>query len=99
MPWDQSALVVAGIDGGAPQVIAAAPRTAYANARFSPDGSEIACVCDRSGALNLTVIDAGGAQRTLHEDSWEHGEPVFSPDGAEIVYTRNVDGDYTLWVA
>jgi dipeptidyl aminopeptidase/acylaminoacyl peptidase len=100
MPWDQSALVVADIDGGAPRTIASAPRTAYANARFSPDGHQIVCVCDRGGALNVTVLDAdGGEPRTLHEDRWEHGEPSYSPDGREIVYTRNVDGDYTLWIA
>jgi dipeptidyl aminopeptidase/acylaminoacyl peptidase len=99
MPWDQSALVVAEIEGSGPRTIAAAPRTAYANARFSPDGNRLVCVCDRSGALNVTLLDAeGGGERTLHEDRWEHGEPVFSPDGRQIAYTRNVDGDYTLWV-
>ena len=33
---DQSALVVAEVEGGEPRTIAAAARTAYANARFSP---------------------------------------------------------------
>ncbi|MEA2596521.1 MAG: hypothetical protein QOF01_2990 [Thermomicrobiales bacterium] len=98
MPWDQSAVVMADIEGGEPRTISAAPRTAYANARFSPDGSRIVCVCDHGGALNVTELSADGAeQTTLHEDRWEHGEPSYSPDGRIIVYTRNVDGDYTLW--
>lgn len=98
MPWDESVLVVADIEGEAPRTVAGAARTAYANARFSPDGSRIACVADRGGALNVTELDAdGGGERTLHEDRWEHGEPAYSPDGRTIVYTRNVDGEYTLW--
>ncbi|HEY7032375.1 MAG TPA: S9 family peptidase [Thermomicrobiales bacterium] len=98
MPWDQSTLVVAEVDGGEPRTIASAPRTAYANARFSPDGTRIVCVCDRGGALNVTEMGVDGSgQTTLHEDRWEHGEPSYSPDGQRIVYTRNVDGDYTLW--
>jgi len=98
MPWDESAVVIADIDGGAPQVIAGAPRTAYAQARFSPDGTRIACVCDRDGSLNVTEMGADGSGQTnLHPDRWEHGELSYSPDGRQIVYTRNVDGDYTVW--
>src|SRR5436190_1027379 len=51
MPWDQSALVVADIQGGAPRTITSAARTAYAQARFSPNGQRIVCVCDRTGSL------------------------------------------------
>lgn len=98
MPWDESALMVAEIAGGEPHRIAGAPRTAYAQARFSPDGTRIVCVCDRDGALNVTELSADGAdQRNLHPDRWEHGEVSYSPDGRQVVYTRNVDGDYTLW--
>ena len=86
MPWDQSALVVAEVEGGEPRTIAAAARTAYANARFSPDGHRLVCVCDRGGALNVTEMSADGSeQRTLHEDQWEHGEPSYSPDGADCL--------------
>ncbi len=100
MPWDQSSLVVAGIDSGRLQTISSAPRVAFANARFSPDGGAIVCLCDRNGSLNVTLLDSdGGNARTLHEDRWEHGEPEFSTNGEWIVYTRNVDGDYTLWIA
>ena len=99
MPWDQSALVVAAVAGGAPRTIAAGDRVAYANARFAPDGRRIVCLCDRAGALNITEMAPDGSdQRLLHEDRWEHGEPAYAPDGRAIVYTRNVDGDYSLWM-
>jgi dipeptidyl aminopeptidase/acylaminoacyl peptidase len=99
MPWDESALLVGEVDGGEARVIAEGRRVAYANARFSPDGQRIVCVCDRGGALNVTEMRADGAdQRTLHADPWEHGEPAYSPDGRWIAYTRNVDGDYAIWV-
>jgi dipeptidyl aminopeptidase/acylaminoacyl peptidase len=100
MPWDESVLVVAELAGGQPRQIAGGARVTYANARFSPDGRKIACVCDRSGALNLTEIAADGSdQRLLHEDRWEHGEPAYSPDGRWLAFTRNADGDYAIWVA
>lgn len=98
MPWDESALVVADVENGEPRPIASGARIAYANARFSPDGRHIVCVCDRSGALNVMEMAADGSeQRTLHEDRWEHGEPTYSPNGQTVAYTRNVDGDYSIW--
>ena len=100
MPWDGSALVVAAVVDGQARRITEGTRVTYANARFSPDGQRIVCVCDRSGAINLTELSVDGAeQRLLHEDRWEHGEPAYSPDGRLIAYTRNVDGDYSIWLA
>jgi dipeptidyl aminopeptidase/acylaminoacyl peptidase len=99
MPWDESALLVGEVNGGEPRVIAEGRRVAYANARFSPDGQRIVCVCDRGGALNVADMRSDGAElRILHADTWEHGEPAYSPDGRWITYTRNVDGDYAIWV-
>jgi dipeptidyl aminopeptidase/acylaminoacyl peptidase len=50
------------------------------------------------GAFTVAQCRADGSeQRILHEDRWEHGEPSYSPDGRTIAYTRNVDGDYTIW--
>jgi dipeptidyl aminopeptidase/acylaminoacyl peptidase len=99
MPWDQSALVVADVLDGEPRVIAEGHRVSYASARFSSDGRRIVCVCDRLGALNVTELSADGVeQRILHEDRWEHGEPCYAPDGQTIAYTRNVDGDYAIWI-
>ena len=63
MPWDQSAILIAGIDGGHPVSIASGPRIAFANARFSPDGTRIVCVSDRSGALNVSEISVDGTPR------------------------------------
>jgi len=100
MPWDQAVLVVGAASGGEPRVIASGDRVTYASPSFSPDGARIVCVCDRAGVLNVMTLAAdGGEERTLHADHWEHGEPRWSPDGKTILYTRNVDGDYRLWLA
>src|SRR6185437_10323706 len=59
----------------------------------------VICVCDAGGALNVTEMRADGSDRhALHADQWEHGEPTYAPDGRMIAYTRNVDGDYSVWV-
>ncbi len=43
-------------------------------------------------------MSADGANETiLHSDGWEHGEPSYSRDGRSIVYTRNVEAEYTIW--
>jgi dipeptidyl aminopeptidase/acylaminoacyl peptidase len=100
MPWDQAVLVVGSASGGEPRVIAGDDRVTYSYPAFSPDGARIACTCDRSGFLNVTTMNAdGGEERSLHPDHWEHGEPRWSPDGRTVLYTRNVDGDYHLWLA
>jgi Tol biopolymer transport system component len=57
MPWDQSALVVVEAERGEPRTIAGAPRTAYANARFSPDGSRRA-ECHRVERGRIGAADA-----------------------------------------
>ncbi len=100
MPWDQSALMVANVfSEEAPRALASRERVAFAQASFSPDGERILCVGDRGGWLNVTEMSADGSdQRVLHDDHWEHGEPHYSPDGRSIAYTRNVDGNYALWI-
>ncbi len=99
MPWDESALMVADVfTDELPRKVAGGERVAYAQASFSRDGSRIVCVCDRGGVLNLMEMTADGSGQTvLHQDEWEHGEPVYAPDGGTICFTRNVDGDYSLW--
>ena len=95
MPWDRSSIYV----DGAPVVEG---DLGCAQPRFSPDGSRLAFLCDRTGWLNLWVADGdGGAARPLVEEPFEHGEPAWyeglrslawSSDSRTIAFERNEEG-------
>ena len=68
------------------------------DARWSPDGSEIAFV--RADGLYLADGE-GENERRIHEDS-NLARPVWSPDGARIAFTRtqpgmHLRGDVLVW--
>ena len=73
--------------------------------RFSPDGSEIAFISDRSGGDNVwTIPTAGGEPRQIsREDFRLVNNPVWSPDGRFIaarkhfVSTRSL-GSGEIWL-
>jgi Tol biopolymer transport system component len=55
---------------------------------LSPDRTRIAFSSNRSGSLDLYVMDADGANpRRLSIESGNEGDPVWTPDGKQIVYT------------
>ncbi len=56
-------------------------------ARFSPDGKQIAFISDRGGADNLWVMNADGSQPRAISEEKEHlvHNPSWSPDGQYIV--------------
>jgi Tol biopolymer transport system component len=59
--------------------------------RFSPDGSKIAFVSDRSGSDNLWVMDADGKNpRAITKmEKRQFVSPEWTPDGKYIVVSRN----------
>ena len=73
--------------------------------RFSPDGSEIAFISDRSGGDNVwTISTAGGEPKQIsREDFRLVNNPVWSPDGRFIaarkhfVSTRSI-GSGEIWL-
>jgi dipeptidyl aminopeptidase/acylaminoacyl peptidase len=111
MSWQQSRIavrdrganddvvVVDGRDGG----------VAVGQPRFSPDGSRLAWVSDRSGWWNIWVArhDGSEAQPLRNEEhdhagpAWGPGQRTFawSPDGTRIAYERNENGHGRLVVA
>jgi len=57
---------------------------------YSPDGSSIAYISDRSGQNNVWIMDADGAnpRPTLVDADSRFTDPVWTPDGTGIVAVR-----------
>ena len=62
--------------------------------RFSPDGTTVLFVSDRSGYENLWLVDADGKNpRALTKDkNMQYISPAFTPDGQYVVASRNKQG-------
>mgnify|MGYP000509959856 CR=1 FL=1 len=63
-------------------------------AAWSPDGTEIAFVSDRTGNGDIYVMDAstGTILRQLTDDETADLDPAWSPDGTKIAFTAYRDG-------
>ncbi|MGE0795540.1 MAG: prolyl oligopeptidase family serine peptidase [Acidimicrobiia bacterium] len=102
MPWDDGRVVVATADGAdRPRVVAGGGGSAAQQPRFSPDGTTLAVLDDRSGWCNLTLVPLDGGPVTALAEPFEHGGPswgpgqrsfAWSPDGRTLAVTRNEDG-------
>jgi Tol biopolymer transport system component len=69
---------------------------------WSPDGSSIAFISDRSGAENLWIAGVDGSEpRQITEDKGEaeFASPAFSPDGKHLIVSRATWGlrTFELW--
>lgn len=106
MPWDESRVAMATLEGitpeGGPRPIVAEADVAVSQPRFSPEGSRLAWVSDARGFANVWVgrwdgSKASPAVKERHEHSlptWGPGQRSYawSPDGKRIVTCRNEDG-------
>src|SRR3989442_12433635 len=66
---------------------------------WSPDGSEIAFISDRSGNKDVWVIAATGevaTQITVYSGSDTY-RPSWSPDGSKIAFTSIRSGKWEIW--
>ena len=67
---------------------------------WSPDGSQLAFVSDRSGIDQVWVVGAGGASASPAQvtdggsNAWV---PAFSPDGSRIAFVSDRTGEPEVW--
>ncbi|TYP95586.1 WD40-like Beta Propeller Repeat [Fodinibius salinus] len=65
---------------------------------WSPDGSSLAFVDERSGNLEIYTIGADGSgEQRLTNNSAGDESPHWSPDGSKIVYASKTDGDFEIY--
>lgn len=73
--------------GDDPPVQLTDDRHLQAQPALSPDGRELVYASDRSGSMNLWLMDiASGSSRPLTSGQDKHFAPAFSPDGLRIVF-------------
>ena len=98
--WNHDAqLAVINLASGALRVLTPTDNVVNISPRWSPDGSTLAFISDRSGYANIWTIAAdGGEPQQVSPEAFEQGEPHWSPDGRRIAYTRNQDADIQVMI-
>lgn len=67
---------------------------------YSPDGKSVLFSSNRSGNLDLWMIDnASGTVRRITDDGAEDWDPAFTPDGKKIVWSSGRSGSLEIWIA
>jgi eukaryotic-like serine/threonine-protein kinase len=67
---------------------------------YSPDGKRVLFSSNRSGNLDLWLLDLeSGALRQLTDDAAQDWDPGFTPDGSRIVWSCDRSGHLEIWIA
>jgi Tol biopolymer transport system component len=67
---------------------------------YSPDGERIVFSSNRSGNLDLWVLEPRtGALRQLTDDPAQDWDPGFSPDGRHVLWSSDRSGHLEIWMA
>src|SRR5205085_8922163 len=85
-----------GAATGAPEPVIATTRENSRGA-WSPDGSAIAFSSDRSGAMNLWLVDAAGKTRPITRGAGSDYQPNWSPDGRTLAFFSGRAGALDIW--
>lgn len=83
----------------APSQLVASTREEY-SPQFSPDGSRIAFVSDRSGSREIWVCDSNGSNlvQLTNFGGSQTGSPRWSPDGRQIAFDSRPAGLSSIYV-
>ncbi len=67
---------------------------------WSPEGSQISFVSNRSGSWQIWVINADGTdvRRITRDDQLTHSWPSWHPDGKKIVFYTGTGEDCQTWI-
>lgn len=86
-------------DGGAPRQVTAGNFNYY-HPRPSADGSQLLVASDKSGNLDLYLIDAATGEELLRltDDPADDYAPAWLPDYSGVVFTSARDGDDNLYL-
>ena len=67
---------------------------------YSRDGSRIAFSSNRSGNMDLWLLETRtGALRQITDDPAQDWDPGFTPDGSRLLWSSDRSGNLEIWVA
>lgn len=96
---NRSEIRVADLEDGTVRALTGTPHLHDREPSWSPDGSRIAYVSERSGWYELHVVQAdAGGDRQLTSDGADFSELDWHPDGAQLVASRGRHGRFELVV-
>jgi eukaryotic-like serine/threonine-protein kinase len=91
---------VSATPDGAPPRVLTSGNTRDRQPVYSPDGSRIAFSSNRSGNLDLWLLETRtGALRQVTDDPAQDWDPGFTPDGKQLLWSSDRSGNLEIWIA